>query len=57
MPLVVKELIVRATVKESSREINTNDSMIKEEIHEHRHAIIQDAVEQVMEIMERQKER
>jgi hypothetical protein len=56
MPVTVKELIVRATVVDTSND-NTKGSIKGKEKEEDRDQIISDCVDQVLQILKSQKER
>lgn len=57
MPLILKELIVKARVQEGPKAEMTRNESKKEEIILEREAIIQEAVDQILEILEKEKER
>lgn len=53
MPIEIRELIIRADVRENNREGQASS----EDIGLDKEAIIQEAVDRVLEILKRQKER
>jgi len=55
MPVEVRELIIRATIQKSTRDTSNRKSPRDEE--KVREAIVADAVDQVMELLDQQKER